>query len=105
LIKDTKKASKFNSLFDLVFRKEYNTIKHLIRNGVSFEIENENKITPLMIAVLKKDFHIIKLLVENGKVKIDKKDFKGQTALNYALNYPGITYSTKIATYLASQCP
>lgn len=72
------------SLTDLIFHNRFSTIKYLIKNGISFNVKDERKATPLMYSILFRNMKIIKLLVEEGKVKLTEVDSKGRTCFDYA---------------------
>ena len=72
------------AVFAAVYLKYYNIAKYLIDKGANVNISNAFDVTPLMQSV--DNVKLCQYLIENGKANVNKKDGKGVTVLEYAIN-------------------
>jgi len=63
---------------------KFNCLIHLINNGANMEAEDDNGITPILLASRHKNLEYIKFLVDIG-ANFQKKDKKGNNCLHHAV--------------------
>jgi ankyrin repeat protein len=81
-----KQSTQYNGLHEAIQGNHYDTVAKRLKK---YEVNavNQKGQTPLMLAASQGNLPIINLLLQQG-ANVDQKDFKGNTALYYALDLP-----------------